>query len=539
MRPVSPRSDGANARGHGRGHGHDDEREHLRRRLAREVGTLGMHRPSEVALAYPSPSRAGMSSLGFQTLYRILHEHGVGAHRAFLPDAWEAMALEWPQPRRPILTYEAERPLSSYRIVGLSMAYELEITGVIRLLEGAGIPLLAADRGEHDPIVIAGGPLTFSNPSILLPFVDVLLSGECEELLPAAIDAILATPRRRAAIEAAADRPHACLGEVDPGRWSELPEPAKAPLERLPAHSAILTPDTELADMFLVEPERGCSRKCSFCVMRVSTNGGMRLLPMATPLGLVPDHARKVGLVGAAVTDHPELEALVAALVDSGRSVSISSLRADRLTPRFLSDMQRSGHRTITVASDGISERMRLLLERKIKEEHLVRAAGLIHEHGFHRMKIYEMMGAPGETDADADELVRLALEIGKIQRLVLTFSTFVAKRNTPLDGQPFLGVKLAEDRLRRIREGLRGKVETRPQSPRWAHIEYFLAQGGPEAGHAAIQAVHAGARYADWLRAFADAPPSTRTLKYGDEAARARRKGKAADRPRGLPLVL
>ena len=105
-----------------------------------------MGRPSEVALAYPSPYRAGMSSLGFQTLYRILHELGIGAHRAFLPDAWEPMALTWPQPRRPILTYEAERPLSSYRIVGLSMAYELEIAGVIRLLEGAGIPLLAKDR---------------------------------------------------------------------------------------------------------------------------------------------------------------------------------------------------------------------------------------------------------------------------------------------------------------------------------------------------------------------------------------------------------
>jgi hypothetical protein len=102
-------------------------------------------------------------------------------------------------------------------------------------------------------------------------------------------------------------------------------------------------------------------------------------------------------------------------------------------------------------------------------------------------MKIYEMMGAPGETDADADELIRLALEISKIQRLALTFSTFVPKRNTPLDGQPFMGVKPAEERLRRIREGLRGKVEMRPQSPRWAHIEYFLAQGGPEAGHAAI----------------------------------------------------
>jgi radical SAM superfamily enzyme YgiQ (UPF0313 family) len=518
-----------------------DERSLLRVRRDREVGTLGMNRPSEVALAYPSPYRAGMSSLGFQTLYRILHELGIGAHRAFLPDAWEAMALPWPQPRRQILTYEAERPLSSYRVIGLSMAYELEITGVIRLLEGAGIPLLAADRREHDPIVIAGGPLTFSNPSILLPFVDVLLSGECEELLPVTLDAILSIPGRRAAIDAAAARDHAITGEIEPGLWHELPEPAKAPSDKLPARSVIITPDTELADMFLVEPERGCSRKCSFCVMRVSTNGGMRLLPMATPLGLVPEHARKVGLVGAAVTDHPELEELVAALVESGRAVSISSLRADRLTPRFLHDMQRSGHRTITVASDGISERMRLLLERKIKEEHLVRAANLIHEHGFHRMKIYEMMGAPGETDADADELVRLALEIAKIQRLVLTFSTFVAKRNTPLDGQPFMGIKPAEERLRRIRDGLRGKVEMRPQSPKWAQIEYFLAQGGPEAGHAAIRAVHAGARHADWVRAFAEAPPSRRILKFGDEAARARRKGKAATaerRPGALTIL-
>ncbi|MBL9106925.1 MAG: radical SAM protein [Myxococcales bacterium] len=514
-----------------------DERTILRARRERERGTLGMHRPSDVALAYPSPYRAGMSSLGYQTLYRILHEHGIGAHRAFLPDAWEPMALAWPQPRRPILTYEAERPLASYRVVCISVAYELELAGLVRLLEGAGIPLLAADRGPHDPIVVAGGPLTFSNPSCLLPFVDVLLCGEAETLLPEALDALLAEPRRDAAVAAAADRPHAIPGERSPGEWHPIPEPARSPHEHLPARSAILTPDTELADMFLVEPERGCSRQCTFCVMRIQPGGGMRILPMATPLALVPEHARKVGLVGAAVTDHPELEPLVAALVDSGRAVSISSLRADRLTPRFLGDMQRSGHRTITVASDGISERMRLALRRKIKEEHLVRAAQLIHEHGFLRMKVYEMIGAPGETDADADELVRLARELAKIHRLALTFSTFVAKRNTPLDGQPFMGVKPAEDRLRRIREGLQGKVEMRPQSPRWAHIEYLLAQGGPEAGHAAAAAVHAGARYADWVRAFAAAPPSSRPLHFGDEAAWARRKGKAAER-RVLPVV-
>lgn len=517
-----------------------DERAQLRARLSRESGTLGVGRPSEVALAYPSPYRAGMSSLGFQTLYRLLHELGIGAHRAFLPDVWEPMALPWPQPKRPILTYEAERPLSSYRVIGLSVAYELELAGLVRLLEGSGIPLLAADRGEHDPILVAGGPLTFSNPSSLLPFVDVLICGEAEDLLPDAIDRLLTHRRRSDAIAAASALPHTIAGEVEPGLWHDIPPPARASKARIPARSAILTPDTELAEMFLIEPERGCSRQCAFCVMRITPDGGMRLNDIDDVLQLVPEQAKKVGLVGAAVTDHPDLEPLVATLVESGRSVSISSLRADRLTPTFLRDMQRSGHRTITVASDGISERMRLMLDRKIKEEHLLRAAKLVHEHGFHRLKVYEMIGAPGETDADVDELIRFARELASIGRLALTFSTFVAKRNTPLDGQPFLGVKEAEDRLRKIRAGLGGKVEIRPQSPRWAHIEYFLAQRGADAGHAAIRAVKAGARYADWVRAFAETPAAPRPLRFGDEAALARRKGLAAERPRkfALPVV-
>ncbi|MCA9636238.1 MAG: B12-binding domain-containing radical SAM protein, partial [Myxococcales bacterium] len=385
---------------------------------------------------------------------------------------------------------------------------------------------------------VGGGPLTFSNPNAALPFVDLLLVGEAEERLPQVLDRLGGAGDRRQRIEAAAELEGVIVGEIDPGRWEPLPEPLRAPKELLPAASAILSPDTELADMFLVEPERGCSRRCTFCVMRGGTSaGGMRILPKERPLALIPEEAKRVGLVGAAVTDLPHLEELVADLVDSGRGVAISSLRADRLTPRFLRDLQRGGYRTITVASDGISERMRLALDRKIHEEDLLRAATLIREHGFHKMKIYEMIGAPGETDADVDELIRFALEIAAIQRLTLTFSTFVAKRNTPLDGQPFLGVKEAEERLRRIREGLAGKGELRPQAPRWAHIGYLLALWGPEAGHAAIQAVHAGGRYADWVRAFAETPHEPRALRHGDEATWARRRGKAAER-RQLPVI-
>jgi len=513
------------------------ERALIQRRRARELGTLGLGQPAPIVLAYPSPYRVGMSSLGFQTLYRQLNEDGPGCHRAFLPDGWERMALPWPQPKQAILSYESEQPVSSYSIIGISVAYELEVSGLIRLLEGAGIPLLAADRGPRDPIIIGGGPLTNSNPSVILPFVDLLIVGEAEALLPEAVTRILDASDRRAAIDAVAELPHTIRGEIEPGHFEAIPTMANAPIERLPARSAIVTPDTELSEMFLIEPERGCSRRCTFCVMRGATTGGMRLLDLETPLALIPEHAKKVGLVGAAVTDHPQLEELVAAIVARGKGIGISSLRADRLTPSLLHNLAAGGYRTITVASDGISERMRLALDRKITEADLLRAAQLIGAHGFHRMKVYEMMGAPGETDADADELVRFALELAKIVRLTLTFSTFVAKRNTPLDGMPFIGIKPAEARLARIKQGLKGKVELRPQPPKWAWVEYELAQRGPEVGHAAIEAVHAGARYADWVRALEKLEPRPRELRFGDEWLVARRRGKAAERPR-LPVL-
>jgi radical SAM superfamily enzyme YgiQ (UPF0313 family) len=512
-------------------------REIIEAHLSRERGLSVVGRDASVCLTYPSPYSVGMSSLGFQTLFRQLNEDGPGAHRAFLPDAWAPAALPWPAPVEPVLAYESMRPLSDYRVIALSVAYELEVAGVIRLLEGTGIPVLAADRGPKDPIVIAGGPLTTSNPSVLLPFVDLLIAGDGEVELPLALERIAAAATREAAIAAAASSPHAAVGELEPGMASELPPSARAPLELLPARSAITTPDTELADMFLVEPERGCSRRCTFCVMRGATTGGMRLLDIETPLSLVPEHARRVGLVGAAVTDHPQLETLVGRIVASGRGVGVSSLRADRLTPGLLRNLATGGYRQITVASDGISERMRKLLHRKITADDLRRAARLVADDGaFTGLKLYQMIGAPTETDDDVEELVEFCDELRRITRLTLTISTFVAKRNTPLDGQPFLGVKPAEARLRRIRQALGGRVEIRPQSPRWAHVEYLLAQAGLEGGHAALAAVRAGGRYADWTHAFAEQPAPARTFVYGDEAARARRRGKAAeidDRPR------
>jgi radical SAM superfamily enzyme YgiQ (UPF0313 family) len=209
--------------------------------------------------------------------------------------------------------------------------------------------------------------------------------------------------------------------------------------------------------------------------------------------------------VGAAVTDHPKIVDVVRGVVESGREVGISSLRADRLTDELVGLLAKGGYRTLTVAADGASERMRVIIERKTYERHLIRSAELARDHGLATLKIYMMVGVPGETDDDIDELIRFAKELNKIHpRVAFGVAPFVAKRNTPLDGTEFAGIAVVEHRLERLRRGLQGKAEVRPTSARWAWVEYMLAQGDHRAGLAALDAARAGGAFADWKRAFA-----------------------------------
>ena len=212
--------------------------------------------------------------------------------------------------------------------------------------------------------------------------------------------------------------------------------------------------------------------------------------------------------MGAAVTDHPELVPILQALVDGGREVGISSLRADRLTDEIVGLLKRGGYRSLTTASDGASERLRTEIQRKTKERHLLRAAGFCQSHGLRHLKLYMMLGLPGETDDDIDELARFGLELAAVApRVVFGIAPFVAKRNTPLDGAPFAGIAVVAAKLARLRRALKGRVELRPTSPKWAWVEYRLAQGGFAEGRAAAVAARAGGRFSDWRAAFAEVP--------------------------------
>jgi radical SAM superfamily enzyme YgiQ (UPF0313 family) len=485
----------------------DSFREIRDQRLGAERGTLFKRGDLSFALVYPSPYHVGMSSLGFQTIYRELNAlPGVAAERAFLPDDSRAAR----EAGEELATYESGRAVGDFPVVAFSLAYETELAGLVDCLDLAGIPAFAEDRARashRQPLIVVGGPLTFSNPVPAGPYADVIVMGEAEELVKTLVDALRAGgDRDRASMLAALA---ALPGFYVPSHHGErVPPIAAAPDAYLPAYSQILTPHTELADMFLVEAERGCHRGCTYCVMRRSTNGGMRIASVARVMAAIPSEARRVGLVGAAVTDHPGLVPILKGLVDGGRQVGISSLRADRLTDEIVGLLKRGGYRTLTTASDGASERLRIEIQRKTKERHLLRAATLCRAHGLRHLKVYMMLGLPGETMDDIDELARFGLELVKAApKVVFGIAPFVAKRQTPLDGAAFEGIAAIEAKLGRLRRAVRGRIELRATSPKWAWVEYRLAQGGFAAGRAAATATRAGGRFADWRAAFIDVP--------------------------------
>ena len=408
-----------------------------------------------IALAYPSPYRAGMSSLGYQWILRRLRESGINAERCFLPDDVTAARRRGERP----LTYATRSPLSQFPLIAISLAYELELAGMLELLELAGIPALREDRGPHDPIILLGGPLTMSNPLPAAPFVDAMLLGEADETAPEALRIFFDCYDRSTWLDQIEHLPGAFIPER---HGTALPPIAKASDATLPARSLIITPDTELSNMFLIEGERGCHRQCSFCVMRRSTNGGMRLVQPEDILKYIPDYAPKVGLVGAAISDHPKLVELLDTLVRNGKGVGISSLRADRVSrrPDIARLLRESGARTLTVASDAASQRLRREIAKGTVERHLIECAKHAKTHRFQVLKVYMMLGVPDEQEEDLDELIAFTRELGKITKTALGIAAFVAKKNTPLDGEPFAGIKTVERRIKRLQRELKGQAE-------------------------------------------------------------------------------
>src|SRR5262245_60353588 len=390
--------------------------------LSKEVGYIRKPHGGRlrVALAFPNTYFVGMSNLGFQTVYRLFNDlDDVVCERVCLPGRQELAAqLASGQPLR---TIESGTPVRDFDVLALSVSFEWDYTNVVSMLRLAGVPVRAAARTTHDPLVVIGGAVTFVNPEPLALFADVIAAGEGEELIPALMTAIRDGAdrddllRRLAAargfyvpsfydVEYGADGTIAAFRpEPGTGAPAVVKKAAVKSTERMdPPSTRIFTPDTEFGSRFLIEVVRGCANLCRFCWAGYNSLP-VRAFPADRILELAREaraHASRAGLVSIPLCDHPELERILAGLLDMGYSISPASLRLDDLTDPIVGMLHRSGERSITIAPETGSDRLRRVINKTVTNEESLEKADLIFRNGIEHLKLYYMLGAPTEDDA-------------------------------------------------------------------------------------------------------------------------------------------
>ncbi len=469
-----------------------------------EYGTLMRRAPREVVLCYPNTYRVAASSLGLQVVYRSLNSRpGLSCQRAVLPPDLEIRAPGGGH--HGLRSLEHDMALDSFDAILFSVSYELDLGHVAAMLDAAGLPPLARERGSEHPPVIAGGPLTQSNALPLGAFADVVAIGEAEELL----EDLGAWLEEGLSRQALMDKAAQTRGMWVPSLHGDaVPNALGAGVEHVPALGQWWSSGAEFKNMALMEAARGCPRYCRFCVVRAPVSP-MRSPPLQRMVAALDQEpflsAPRVGFVGAAVTDWPEITGALEAAVARGKSIGISSLRADRLDAPFVDLLRRGGYRTLTVASDAASQRLRGMMMKGLRERHLVAAGELAREAGMKALKMYVIVGLPEETDADLDELIALGQRLSTRISTTFTISPFVPKLHTPLADASFLPIPTLMARLKRIRRALGGRVEVRFDSPRQAWVQYRLSQGGIASGEVAWRVWQQGGSFGAWRRAFKD----------------------------------
>ncbi len=461
-----------------------DEVKRARRRLSREQGTVtkdwGGRLP--IALIYPNSYYIGMSNLGLHAIYSLLNSYNeVVCERAFWERENRAQQL-------PTLSLESQRPLSDFAILAFSISYELDYFNVVQILKASGIPLYAADRDERHPLVIAGGPCIIANPLPLSPFFDCLCIGEAESMLPAMLPVLAEgiSGKRNDMLKALASLPGVYVPQCYSGtpvvrQWARS-------LDDFPITSTILTPDTELGDLYLIEVERGCNWGCRFCLVsnafRPMRFRSIDKLIAQAKQGL--KYRKRLGLVGAAVSDHPQLEELLVKLRQMGAELSISSLRMRPLSRIVLREMAKGGARTIALAPEAGSQRLRQVIKKGISEDDILKSMDKVAEQGIKQLKLYFMIGLPSETDEDIEEIINLTLKCKAILdkrqsgcRITLNIAPFVPKAGTPFQWLPMAPLPALNHRLSLLKNNLSPKgIKLKCESPAWSQIQAVLARG-------------------------------------------------------------
>src|SRR3954464_8377902 len=514
------------------------QRERALQTLAKEVGYVKKPHGGRlrIALAFPNTYWVGMSNLGLQTVYRLFNaEDDIVCERFFLPPKQELAELT--ASRAPLLTLESQTPVGEFDVIAFSVSFEWDYVNVLTLLRLAGIPAYAAERSPRHPLIVVGGAVTFVNPEPLAPFADVIAAGEGEVLVPGLRRAVgAATDRENLLHLLAAERgfyipslyepryaDDGTLAGYDVRSGINAPVPVRKAALRVtdavdPPATGIFTPDTEFGSRFLVEVVRGCANLCRFCwagynYLPVRAFPADRILQLARE---ARSHSKRVGLVPIALCDHPEIERILANLLEMGYGISPASLRLDDLTPSIVQVLKASGERTITIAPETGSDRLRRVINKTVTNDEILDRAELIFANGIENLKLYYMIGLPTETDEDLVAIRDLTLQIrermlkyargkGQIGRIIGSVNPLIPKPGTAYQWIPMEDPAVIDRKIKRLR-ALTSDIDNvyfNIKSERHSYFQALLSLGDRRVAPAIEAAEQNGG---DWRRAVADA---------------------------------
>lgn len=510
--------------------------EKYREILNKEISLINVsnfgEREVNYAIVYPNTYNLAMSNLGFMSIYyQINTRFDSLCHRGFLPSHSDEKALK--KTKTPLFSLEYQVPLKDYDMLGFSISFELDYINILRILDLSHIPLKTEERTDNYPLIMAGGPCATFNPEPLTPYIDMFVIGEGEEVIHQIIEKYnkLRHIGRIKLLKELANIPGVYVpslynivyfkdGKIK-GIYPEDNAPKKVKkrwienLSSIPTNSIILSPSAEFKNMFLIEVSRGCWRNCRYCMAGYSYK-----IPRVREVDNIIKHAKKgkelgqrVGLVGAAVSDYPYIVKLINEFMNNDIKFSVSSLRADSITPLLIKGLEYSGHKTITFAPEAGTERLRKIINKSINEEDIFKTVQLAADNNIPNIKMYFIIGLPLEENVDIHGIIDLTERIltysdkinSGFKSITVSINPFIPKPFTPFQWCAMEDEASLVNKITLIRNKFseHNKIKLIWENPKWSAIQGLLSRGDRRVGEVLFRAYNYGSNLSAWKKAI------------------------------------
>ncbi|OGW05856.1 MAG: hypothetical protein A2889_05320 [Nitrospinae bacterium RIFCSPLOWO2_01_FULL_39_10] len=510
--------------------------------LSEENGTIkkAFGGKISIALCYPNTYQIGMSNLGFQKIYYLLNQYNdVLCERVFLPSHEDE--IHFKKENIPLFSLESQTPVHNFDILAFSVTFESDYINILKILNLSHIPIRSKDRNERHPLILMGGICATFNPEPLSDFIDIFFIGEGDEAIGEFVDALregYEFSGRKADSDSLNDfylRLSAIDGIYIPSAYEatykssgviekvspkdRFPQKVKRrwvrDLNKTPTSSKVITSNTVFGDMFLIEVERGCGKHCRFCLAGYSyrpvRNYSAEVILKEVSEGL--RYKRKIGLIGSAICDSPYIDEISDGIAKMGGTISVSSLRLDRLSKKLIDLLSASGHRTATIAPEAGSERLRKIINKEMSDDEILDAVQFMASAGLTNFKLYFLIGLPTETDDDIDAIINLTKRIkhsilkiakskGHLGNITLSVNPFIPKPFTPYQWERMEDTKSLNNKIKKIKSGLKGvsNINIIHELPKWAFVQALLSRGDRRIGELLYKCYELNG---DWFKTF------------------------------------